>query len=119
MQISELRYRRLFETAQDGILILNADSGRIDDVNPFLADMLGHTRIQMMGKKIWDIVPFKNVESSRAEFRLLQRESYVRYEDVPLETRDGRAVNVEFVSNIYQVNGDRVVQLRDNQRLTA
>ena len=49
-------------------------------------------------------------DSSRAEFRLSQRESYVRYEDVPLETRDGQAVNVEFVSNIYQVNGDRVAQ---------
>jgi PAS domain S-box-containing protein len=110
LQVSELRYRRLFETAQDGILILNADSGQIDDVNPFLTDMLGYSRKQLLGNKIWDIVPFKDVEASKAEFRELQREAYVRYEDVPLETRDGRAINVEFVSNIYQVNGDRVVQ---------
>jgi PAS domain-containing protein len=39
---SETRYRRLFETAQDGILILDADTGQIDDVNPFLIDMLGY-----------------------------------------------------------------------------
>jgi PAS domain S-box-containing protein len=110
LKVSELRYRRLFEAAQDGILILNADSGQIDDVNPFLTDMLGYSRKQLLGNKLWDIVPFKNVEASRAEFRDLQRESYVRYDDVPLETRDGRAINVEFVSNIYQVNGDRVVQ---------
>jgi PAS domain S-box-containing protein len=110
LQVSELRYRRLFETAQDGILILNADTGKIDDVNPFLTDMLGYSRAQLMGNRLWDIVPFKNVDASKAEFRELQRESYVRYEDVPLETRDGRAINVEFVSNIYQVNGDRVVQ---------
>ena len=110
LKVSELRYRRLFETAQDGILILNADNGQINDVNPFLTDMLGYSREQLMGHKIWDIVPFKDVEASRAEFRQLQREAYVRYEDVPLETKDGKAINVEFVSNIYQVNGDRVVQ---------
>jgi PAS domain S-box-containing protein len=110
LKVSELRYRRLFETAQDGILILNADSGQIDDVNPFLTDMLGYSRKQLLGNKLWDIVPFKDVDESRAEFRKLQRESYVRYEDIPLETRAGRAINVEFVSNIYRVNGDRVVQ---------
>ena len=110
LKVSEMRYRRLFETAQDGILILNANSGKIDDVNPFLTDMLGYSRKQMLGNRLWDIVPFKDAGASKAEFRDLQRESYVRYDDIPLETRDGRAINVEFVSNIYQVNGDRVVQ---------
>jgi len=110
LKISELRYRRLFEAAQDGILILNADNGRIDDVNPFLTDMLGYSREQLLGKTVWDIVPFKDVEAAKAEFRDLQRESYVRYDDIPLETKDGRSINVEFVSNIYWVNGDRVVQ---------
>jgi len=110
LQVSEMRYRRLFETAQDGILILNADSGQIDDVNPFLTDMLGYSRKQLLGNRLWDIVPFKDVGASKAEFRDLQRESYVRYDDIPLETKDGRSINVEFVSNIYQVNGDRVVQ---------
>jgi len=110
LKVSELRYRRLFETAQDGILILNADNGQIDDVNPFLTDMLGYSRKQLLGNKLWDIVPFRDVEASKAEFRELQREAYVRYEDLPLETRAGKSINVEFVSNIYQVNGDRVVQ---------
>jgi PAS domain S-box-containing protein len=110
LKVSEMRYRRLFETAQDGILILNADTGQINDVNPFLTDLLGYSRKQLLGNRLWDIVPFKDVGASKAEFRDLQRESYVRYDDIPLETRDGRAINVEFVSNIYQVNGDRVVQ---------
>ena len=105
-----MRYRRLFETAQDGILILNAENGQIDDVNPFLTDMLGYSREQLLGNKLWEIGPFKDVEASKAEFRELQREAYVRYEDLPLETRSGKSINVEFVSNIYQVNGDRVVQ---------
>jgi len=110
LKVSELRYRRLFETAQDGILILNAESGQIDDVNPFLTAMLGYSREQLLGNKLWEIGPFKDVEASKAEFRELQREAYVRYEDLPLETRSGKSINVEFVSNIYQVNGDRVVQ---------
>ncbi len=110
LAVSELRYRRLFETAQDGILILNAENGQIDDVNPFLTDMLGYTREQLLGNKLWEIGPFKDVEASKAEFRELQREAYVRYEDLPLETSSGKSINVEFVSNIYQVNGDRVVQ---------
>ena len=110
LKVSELRYRRLFETAQDGILILNADSGQIDDVNPFLTDMLGYSREQLLGNKLWEIGPFKDVEASKAEFRELQRKTYVRYEDLPLETSTGKSINVEFVSNIYQVNGDRVVQ---------
>jgi PAS domain S-box-containing protein len=110
LKISELRYRRLFEAAQDGILILNADNGQIDDVNPYLAKMLGYSREQLLGSKLWNIVPFKNIEAAKAEFRDLQRKSYVRYDDIPLETKDGRSINVEFVSNVYRVDGDRVVQ---------
>ena len=110
LKASENRYRRLFETAQDGILILNADTGQIDDVNPFLTDMLGYSREQLLGNKLWEIGPFKDTKASKASFRELQREAYVRYEDLPLETSAGQPINVEFVSNVYQVNGDKVVQ---------
>ena len=99
LKASEMRYRRLFETAQDGILILNAGTGQIDDVNPFLTDMLGYTREQLLGNRLWEIGPFKDTKASKAEFRELQREAYVRYDDLPLETSDGRSINVEFVSN--------------------
>jgi PAS domain S-box-containing protein len=100
----------LFETAQDGILILNADTGQIDDVNPFLTDLLGYTREQLLGNKLWEIGPFKDTKDSKAQFRELQREAYVRYDDLPLETSAGKSINVEFVSNVYQVNGGRVIQ---------
>ena len=118
LKASEMRYRRLFETAQDGILILNAGTGQIDDVNPFLTDMLGYTREQLLGNRLWEIGPFKDTKASKAEFRELQREAYVRYDDLPLETSDGRSINVEFVSNLYQVNGGKVIQcnIRDITR---
>src|ERR1017187_9900974 len=110
LKSSEMRYRRLFETAQDGILILNANTRQVDDVNPFLTDMLGYGREQLLGNKLWEIGPFKDTKASKAEFRELQREAYVRYEALPLETSDGRSINVEFVSNVYQVNGGKVIQ---------
>ncbi|HXR48939.1 MAG TPA: PAS domain S-box protein [Candidatus Limnocylindrales bacterium] len=110
LKASEMRYRRLFETAQDGILILNAGTGQIDDVNPFLTDLLGYSREQLLGNRIWEIGPFKDVKASKSEFRELQRETYVRYEDLPLETSAGKSINVEFVSNVYQVNGGKVIQ---------
>jgi PAS domain S-box-containing protein len=110
LKASETRYRRLFETAQDGILILNADTGQIDDVNPFLTDLLGYTREQLLGNKLWEIGPFKDTKASKASFRELQREDYVRYDDLPLETSAGKSINVEFVSNVYKVNGSKVIQ---------
>jgi PAS domain S-box-containing protein len=107
---SEIRYRRLFETAQDGILILDAETGQITDVNPFLMDMLGYPHKEFIGKRLWEIGPFKDVEASKTAYRELQEKEYVRYEDLPLETRDKRQIQVEFVSNIYKVNHSRVIQ---------
>jgi len=113
---SEMRYRRLFETAQDGILILDADTGQIVEVNPFLIDMLGFSREQFLGKKIWEIGLFKDVVANKDNFGELQRKEYIRYEDLPLETADGRKIAVEFISNVYMVNNKKVIQcnIRDN-----
>lgn len=107
---SEVRYRRLFESAQDGILILDAESGSITDVNPFLVNLLGRARGQFMGKQLWEIGLFRDVGKSKAAFQELQRTGYIRYENLPLETRDGRRIDVEFVSNIYKEGGTRVIQ---------
>jgi PAS domain S-box-containing protein len=110
LKASETRYRRLFEAAQDGILILDAGTGQITDVNPFLTDLLGYSHVELVGKTLWEIGPFKNVEASRLAFAELQSKTYIRYEDLPLETRDGRRIDVEFVSNIYLVDDKRVIQ---------
>jgi PAS domain S-box-containing protein len=110
LKSSETRYRRLFETAQDGILILDAETGQISDVNPFLVEMLGYSHEEFLGKKLWEIGPFRNIEASKATFLELQNKGYVRYEDLPLETKDGRHIDVEFVSNVYLVNHKKVIQ---------
>ena len=89
---SETRYRRLFESAQDGILILDAETGQITDINPFLIKMLGYSYKEFLGKKLWEIGLFKDIVSSRASFKELQTKGYIRYENLPLETKDGRKI---------------------------
>jgi PAS domain S-box-containing protein len=107
---SELSYRRLFEAAKDGILILDVDTGRISDVNPFLFNLLGFSRSEMIGKTVGEMSPFKDIESNKIMLERLQKDGYVRYEDLPLETRDGRHIAVEFVSNVYQAGDKKVIQ---------
>lgn len=110
VRTSELRYRRLFESAKDGILILDAVTGMIMDVNPFLIELLGLSRDLFLGKKIWELGFFKDIAANEAKFAELQEKEYVRYEDLPLETADGRRIAVEFVSNVYQENEHKVIQ---------
>lgn len=107
---SELRYRRLFEAAQDGILILNAKTGMITDVNPFLIRLLGYSREEFVEKKLWEVGAFKDVKASKEAFGALQEDAYIRYEDLPLRAKDGRLVEVEFVSNVYLVGAEKVIQ---------
>jgi PAS domain S-box-containing protein len=107
---SELRYRRLFEAAQDGILILDAETGMIKDVNPYLIKMLGYSREEFVGKELWEVGAFRDIKASKDAFEALQAKEYIRYEDLPLKAKDGRLIQVEFVSNVYMVGDKKVIQ---------
>src|SRR4030042_3009512 len=107
---SETRYRRLFEAARDGGLILDAETGQIVDVNPFVLEMLGYSEEELLGKKLWEIGTFRDIEESKATSAELTSTGYVRYDDLPLVTKDGRTIAVEFVSNVYLVNHYKVIQ---------
>ncbi|OGV86273.1 MAG: hypothetical protein A2340_01555 [Lentisphaerae bacterium RIFOXYB12_FULL_60_10] len=110
LRVSEVRYRRLFETAKDGILILNVETGMVVDVNPFLVELLGFSHTSFLGKEIWELGFFKDIFANHEKFLELQKQGYVRYDNLPLETTDGRKIAVEFVSNVYQENGHKVIQ---------
>jgi len=110
LRASELSYRRLFEAARDGILMLDVRTGRIEDVNPFLLSLLAVSRGEMIGKTVAELGLFTSIESNGAMLSKIEQHGYVRYEDLPLETRDGRQLAVEFVSNAYQVGDLRVIQ---------
>ncbi len=109
-QASEVRYRRLFESAKDGILILDAETGMVVDANPFITELLGYSLQDCLGKHIWDLGFMRNITANKEKFMELQRQDYVRYEDLPLETAQGKKINVEFVSNVYLVSNARVIQ---------
>ena len=110
LQTSEIRYRRLFESARDGILILDAATLRITDVNPFMTELLGYSRDEFLGKELWEIGLFSDKKASQKAFRELQVEGYLRYEDLPLQTTAGKLREVEFVSNVYEEAGHQVIQ---------
>jgi PAS domain S-box-containing protein len=107
---SEIRYRRLFEAAKDGILILDADTGAITDANPYIREILGYSPEDLIGKRLWEIGAFFDVVASKAAFEELQRKEYIRYENLPLQTKDGQLHEVEFISNVYLVDLKKVIQ---------
>ncbi len=107
---SELRYRRLFETAQDGILILDFDSGLIKDANPFITNLLGYTREELIDQELWEIGFIIDKTMALKAFTTIQEKGYVRYENLPLRHKNGDIREVEFVSNAYHVGGDKVIQ---------
>ena len=109
LKSSEIRYRRFFEAVRDGILILDAETGIILDVNPFLIKLLGFTHEQFLGKKLWEIGIFKDIAASKDNFKELQEKKYIQFEDLPLETIDGRQIYSEFVSFVYDVDGKNVM----------
>jgi PAS domain S-box-containing protein len=110
LRSSEIRYRRLFEAARDGILILNVENGRITDVNPYLIEILGFSKSEMVGKTVGELSPFKDIEPNQVMLGRLKRDGYVRYENLPLENKDGCHIAVEFVCNVYQEDTARVIQ---------
>ena len=110
LRASERRYRRLFETAQDGILILDAASGKIVDANPFIKALIGYSHDELLGKELWQIGLFGDIAASQVAFQELKETGYIRYEHLPLETRGGPKVEVEFVSNVYRADASDVIQ---------
>jgi len=107
---SEVRYRRLFESAKDGILIIDYDTEKIIDANPFIEQLLKYAPQELLGKKVWEIGFLQDLERSQAAFSKLKKEGYVRYEDLPLQTKTGEKVWVEFISNVYLVNNIKIIQ---------
>jgi PAS domain S-box-containing protein len=110
LHASETQYRRLFETARDGILIQDVAIGVVTDVNPFLIEMLGFPRDEFLGKAVWKLRCVKNSKIVKDLFRELQDKGYARYDDLLLETADGRRVDVEFIAYVYDVDNHRVIQ---------
>lgn len=110
VRVSEIRYRRLFEAAHDGVLILDPVTRKITDANPFMTRLLDYPHDQLVGKELFEIGLLEDEAASQEMFRKLKRQHEVRYEDLPLESKTGRHQEVEVVANLYQENGHAVIQ---------
>ena len=107
---SEMRYRRLFEAAQDGVLILDFESGEIVDVNPFMTELLGYSYDDFLGMELWKLGLFNEKSETEFAVRELQTKGFLRYEHLALQSKDGRLFEVEVVANVYKVNHQNVIQ---------
>jgi PAS domain S-box-containing protein len=110
VRVSEIRYRRLFEAAHDGVITLNPGTRKITDANPFMTKLLGYQRDQLVGKELFEIGLLKDEVASQEMFQKLKRMHEVRYDDLPFESQGGRHQEVEVVANLYQENGHSVIQ---------
>lgn len=105
-----IRFRRLFEAARDGILIINPSTGEIVEANPFMEELLGYTRAEFVGKQLYELGMYEDEAANRQAFTELQRKHYIRYEDRPLLTKSGATKSVEFVSNVYEEADHQIIQ---------
>ena len=110
LQLSENRYHRLFETAQDGIIIIDCVTDMIIDANQFILNLLGYPLDYFIGKHLWDLGFFKDKILAQKAFDELQTKGYIRYENLPMKRKNGDSIAVEFVSNVYQVNSHKIIQ---------
>lgn len=110
IRTSEIRYRRLFEAARDGILILDPMTRKITDSNPFMSELLGYSHADLLNKELWEIGLLKDEVASRTAFRALKKNHFIRYENLPLQNKSGVRHEVEFVSNLYDEDGQQVIQ---------
>lgn len=103
-------FEKLFQASQDGILILNFETGKIEDANPFIVKLLGYTRTELIGKELWQIGAVTDKESALAAYKVLKSHGHVRYNDLPLQTKAGVLLNVEFLSNVYDLDHHSIIQ---------
>jgi PAS domain S-box-containing protein len=110
LQDSEVRYRRIFECAQDGILILDVDTGAITEANPFMAHMLGYPIVELVGRQLWQIGLMRDASASQSMVRELRSKGFAGYENLPLRNKDGGQIEVEVVATLYQEDRNAVIQ---------
>jgi two-component system, cell cycle sensor histidine kinase and response regulator CckA len=102
-------YQPVFESARDGILIVNAETGEVIEVNPTLLQLLGYSQDELCGRYIWEIVPLKKIIQTKDAFSLLRENQFTRYEDVSLETCEGLGITVAFVATTYFAGQEQFV----------
>ena len=115
MRASESRYRRIFETAREGIWILDGSNGEVLDANPYLLELLGRRLEELVGRKPWELGLFENTTLAKQRFRATRANGFSFEPEVAMKSADGRRIQVEAITNMYDLAGRSVMQgnLRD------
>jgi PAS domain S-box-containing protein len=116
MRRSESHYRSLFETARDGILIVDAETRAITECNPALKDLIGYTAEETVGKKLWEVGITPNSAAIDVLLKTARTEGFIRDAYMIVNTKSGSSREVEFVGGLFQEDGREMMKcnLRDN-----
>lgn len=110
-EIAEIRYRRLFETAKDGIVLIDVEAETVQDVNPYFLALTGYSREDFVAKPIAEAGRLLGIGSAGGVIEATGRSEIVRYDDLELTRRDQRTISVEAIGNRYMVGSQPVIQL--------
>lgn len=106
---AQIHYRRLFENVQDGILILKGETGNIIDANPFLINMLGYSREELLCMKLWELCIVEEVMKIKAVFSNIQNEGDLKFERLHFKTKSGRFIDVELIGDFNMFDRTKVI----------
>ena len=110
MHRKDEKFHHLFQTAEYGLLILDPDTKKIIEANSWINSLTGYSREYLIGKKIEDAGFFKDSSGSDLFFTELKKSDHVHYGDIPLVTKDGTSVDVEFFSRITSFDDRQIIQ---------
>lgn len=115
LKASEIKFQRLFDTSQDGNILVDAETGKITDVNAFFLLLFSSPRAEVIGKSVWDYAPIKDIVPSKAAFLEMISKKYLRYEKIPLTLNDEKTIYIDFASHYFEVRKKKIVHcnLRD------
>ena len=119
---SETRYRRLFEMAREGILLLDGEKKTIKDANPYLCHLLETSFETIQNKKIYDVGLFRDQASFEEAFKGFNHDQYVHLDRLDISTKSGKEIVTEMICNSYPVDGRLAIQcnIRDiSERIEA
>ncbi|HEX6944012.1 MAG TPA: PAS domain-containing sensor histidine kinase [Gemmatimonadaceae bacterium] len=107
------RYSRLFEASPDGILILDATTGRIMDANPFMTHLLGFSHEQFIGKQLWEVGLLRDADRRHGVLHDVSDLGVIRWEELLVQSSaHPEGMDVEVVSSAYRDGDHQLVQCR-------
>ncbi|MGC8494001.1 MAG: PAS domain S-box protein [Syntrophobacteraceae bacterium] len=111
---SEANFRAIFENAPEGILVLDKTTRRLLDCNPFMADLLGYTRSQLLSMRYDDLLE-PSASKVDDNIQKIQQYGMIRALDRRLIKRDGSVVDAEITGTTMKYRGQTslVILARD------